>query len=133
MGHDMDQQIPPSIEKRLSSWNLVASLLRFLHVSLGLMGVLCPLVVASFADAMPTPIVRIVSFAGAAAIGIFVAFDIGAVTNRFREAWKLLNAACIRFQCGSIDLKALEDAYEEGEKRIGPMKANPFQSPRHKG
>ena len=67
----MDQAIPPEILRRLTSWNRVAVLLRVTHLALGAIGVICPLVVASFADRLETWQLRVLSFLASAAIAIF--------------------------------------------------------------
>jgi hypothetical protein len=125
----MEQAVPPEIRRRLDSWNRLGIFFRFIHVALGLIGVVCPLVVASFADSISTLSLRGLSFAAAVAIAIFAAFEIGAAATRFREAWKLLNATCIEYELGIVDREALAKAYREGEVRIGQMKADPFQKP----
>jgi hypothetical protein len=125
----MEQTLPPDIERRLASWNCLGILFRLAHVTLGLIGVVCPLVVASFAESIPPSILRGLSFAAAAAIAIFAAFEIGATATRFREAWKHLNAASIEFKTGVLNLEGLMKAYREGEVLIGQMKTAPFQKP----
>ena len=123
----MERTVPVEIKKRLDSWNRLATSFRLLHIALGLVGVICPLIVASFADAFSIFQLRILSFSGAAAIAIFAAFEVGSVANRFRESWKLLNAVAIEFELGIVDQEALVKAYREGEVKLGPMKANPFE------
>ncbi|MEA2991736.1 MAG: hypothetical protein QOD40_656 [Alphaproteobacteria bacterium] len=122
----MKRPIPQEISKRLSDWNKIAIFLRATYIALGLIGVLSPLFVATFADAMVTWQVRALSFAASASVGIFAAFDIGNLTTRWREAWKHLNAACLDYAAGVIEADALNKAYREGEDIIGKMKADLF-------
>jgi hypothetical protein len=129
----MERTVPPDIERRLASWNRFGNFFRSAHITLGIIGVVCPLVVASFAESISTPILKGLSFAAAAATAIFAAFEIGATATRFREAWKHLNAASIEFKNGALDLEGLLKAYREGEVLIGRMKADPFQKPEGSG
>jgi len=121
--------IPGDIAKQRSRWNLIAALIRVLYVVLGLVGVLAPVVVATFAVAIQILYIRIISFCATAAVAVFVSFDIGTLATRWREAWKHLNAACIAYQLGLIDLSALYKAYSEGENLIGAMKADILAKP----
>lgn len=122
----MDKDLLPEIKKQLGRWNRVALGLRLIHVSLALIGIVCPLLVASFADLMSTVQTRVLSFSAAVAVALFSGFEIGRLATRFREAWKLLNAARLEYEQGVIDGKALTQAYREGEKTIGQLKAEPF-------
>ena len=60
------------------------------------------------------------------AIALFSAFEVGRLTTRFREAWKLLNAALLQYEANEIDENALNKAYRDGEKTIGQLKQDPF-------
>ena len=85
----MDKDLLPEIKEQLGRWNRVAIGLRMIHVSLALIGIVCPLLVASFADLMSTVQTRILSFSAAVAVALFSGFEIGRLATRFREAWKL--------------------------------------------
>jgi hypothetical protein len=126
----MEKPIPDEISKQLFRWNMVASFHRAAYVILGLIGVLCPLVVASFADVLETWQVRLLSFAASAAIAIFAAFEIGNLTTRWREAWKHLNAARLEYEVGVIEIDDLVKAYREGEAIIGKMRPDVFAETR---
>ena len=62
----MERTVPAEIKKRLDSWNRLATTFRLLHIALGFVGVICPLIVASFADAFSIFQLRFLSFLGAA-------------------------------------------------------------------
>ena len=95
---------------------------------MGAIGIVCPLVVAAFAEGYLDPwAVKVVSLSGAAAVAIFAAFEVGAVTNRFRAAWKGLNAAIIEYQSGLTEIASVVAAYRAGEDLIGALKPSPFQ------
>jgi len=121
----MEKDLLPQINEQLGRWNRVALVLRVTHVSLALMGIVCPLIVASFADLL-TVYTRILSFSAAVAVAVFSGFEIGRRATSFREAWKLLNVARLEYEQGIIDGKALIQAYREGEKTIGQLKSEPF-------
>jgi len=127
----MVDSLPPLIAKRLSSWNRFSTLLRLAHVILGSIGVVCPIIVGSFADTLKTPTIQILSFAGAACVGLIAAFRIGQRANQFVEARKLLDAAVLRYKSGTICEKDLVDAYEDGERLIGKTKEYPFEGRSH--
>jgi hypothetical protein len=122
----MERAIPEEIRRQLSIWNNIARFNRWLYFILGVAGVLCPLVVASFADVLETWQVRVLSFAAAASVAIFSAFELGNLTTRWREAWKHLNAARLDYELGIIDVQGLAKAYREGEAIIGKMKPDLF-------
>jgi hypothetical protein len=127
----MKKEIPPEIRRKLANWNRIAVLHRILHVVLGLAGVLCPLVIASFADSLDTLEVRLLSFASAASVAVFAAFEVGGLAGRWRDAWKHLNAAALEFQLGLVNEEALVQAYREGEAIIGRVRENPFGEPKN--
>ncbi len=122
----MNNKISLTIEKHLRRWNLIASFHRVAHVFLGLVGILCPLAIGTFADSFSLLQIRLVSFTGAASIAIFAGFEIGNLATRFREAWKVLNAARLRYEIGEISEQELIQVYERGEKTIGKVKGDPF-------
>lgn len=81
----MEQTLPRDFESRLTNWHRLSIIFRLIHVILGLIGVVCPLVVASFAYSISTSILRGLSFAASLAIAIFAAFEIGPTATRFRR------------------------------------------------
>src|SRR5271166_4862122 len=90
------------IKNRLGDWNKNALIFRGLQIILTVIGLLCPLAVAVFADALTTFQVRCLSFAASAAVAVFAAFDVGNLTTRWREAWKHLHTALLDYQNGVI-------------------------------
>ena len=122
LGRDLDE----AIRFRLNSWDQIGNRIRTLQVVLTLAGIVCPLIVAAFADSLPTLLTRILSFAAAASVAVFSAFELGRVATRFREAWKLLNGAFLEYEQGILDAQGLVEAYRRGEQVIGQLKADPF-------
>ena len=122
----MNKDLLNRTNKQLRTWNRVAVELRIVHISLAVIGIVCPLIVASFADLLSNLQIRVLSFAAAVAIALFSAFEVGRLTTRFREAWKLLNAALLQYEANEIDENALNKAYRDGEKTIGQLKQDPF-------
>ena len=47
---------------------------------------------------------------------------LGSKGNRMRSAWRMLNAAKIRYENEVIEKEALLDKYEEAEELIGDVK-----------
>ena len=58
----------------------------------------------------------------AVSIGFVSAFDLGGKSNDFRNAWRLLHAAIIRFEEEpDYTVEKLIEAYEQAEKMIGDV------------
>lgn len=124
----MNTKAPAHIVRFIKSWNMIANLLRFCHVLLGVVGVACPLVVAAFLDVLSPGTAKALSCISAVAIGFFAAFNIGEQANKFRSAWRMLNIAVFQFEVGTITEKDLVAVYAESENLIGTVKANPFSA-----
>jgi hypothetical protein len=88
------------------------------------------LVVASFAEEMSPLLTSILSFLAAVSVALFSGFQIGERATKFREAWKLYNAARLEYEHNLVDEKFLTQAYRRGEEIIGQLKPYPFRNGR---
>ena len=118
-------EIPDYIAKCRRNWPKHARSLRVLFCVLGCLGLICPLVVTTFADQLKPFWVRIVTLVGTSAIGVLYAFDIPGKANRFRQAYRVLETALIRFEHGDNPaFTKVLDAYDSGEAKIGDVHFN---------
>jgi hypothetical protein len=62
---------------------------------------------------------RVFAFIAALSIAFLTAFNLGAKSNNTRNAWRLLNAAVIRYNQGIMRKDDVINAYERGETLIG--------------
>jgi hypothetical protein len=114
-----DQQVPPRIAKQLWTWSWQAKFLRFTQVFLGLLATLASMLVA--ARKSPFENFEWVAFLAAASVALLSSLDLSSKANRMRDAWRLLNAAVMRYENSLLDVEGLFKAYEEGEKIIGDV------------
>jgi hypothetical protein len=61
---------------------------------------------------------RIFAFIAALSIAFLTAFNLGAKSNNTRNAWRLLNAAVLRYNQGIMGKADVINAYERGETLI---------------
>ena len=62
---------------------------------------------------------RIFAFIAALSIAFLTAFNLGAKSSNTRNAWRLLNAAVLRYNQGIMGKDDVINAYERGETLIG--------------
>jgi hypothetical protein len=116
------RSIPEEMKVALHEWDGAAKRLSRLYALLGALSVACSLFVATFvgSDAALTGSIRVVAFVGAASLAWIGTFNMGAKSNAFRSAWRLLNAACIRYKYeDSYSFEELHAQYVAGESLLG--------------
>jgi len=62
---------------------------------------------------------RVFASIAALSIAFLTAFNLGAKSNNTRNAWRLLNAAILRFNQGILEKNEVINAYESCEALIG--------------
>lgn len=128
-----NRSIPDEMKVALASWDRMASRLTRLYALLGALSVVCSLFVATFtgSEAVPTGSIRVVAFIGTASLAWIGTFNMGAKANAARGAWRLLNAACIRYKYEeTYTFEELHSQYVAGESLLGVVTiAEP--SPKH--
>lgn len=122
MAELQNRSIPEEMKVALHDWDRVAKRLSRLYALLGALSVACSLFVATFvgSDAALTGSIRVVAFVGTASLAWIGTFNMGAKANAFRSAWRLLNAACIRYKYEeSYTFDELHAQYVAGESLLG--------------
>jgi hypothetical protein len=124
--HPSGRELPVQIEKNFKNWTMLSSLLRLVHIILGLVATVCSILVAMEIKKIDNERKKWLAFTAAISYSILSAFDLGDKANRTRTAWREMNAAIIRYQEGVDTSKAnLIMKYEEAEKIIGDVKPSP--------
>ncbi|SDG77498.1 MULTISPECIES: hypothetical protein [unclassified Duganella] len=117
-----NRSIPEEMKVALHEWDRMAVRLTRLYALLGALSVSCSLFVATFVgtDAALTGSIRVVAFVGTASLAWIGTFNMGGKANALRSAWRLLNAACIRYKYEeSYTFEELHAQYVAGESLLG--------------
>lgn len=122
--------IPPQIAENFARWGLQASLLRIIHVILGLVATTSSILAASTLfdkkeSEKKSNLKSILMIIAAVSFSILSAFDLGDKANKERTAWREMNVAIMKYQQGLDSMKGLIDAYEKAEMTIGDVKPSP--------
>lgn len=111
------------ILKHLKRWALMAGVLRFIHITLGILAVVFSILVASKINSIDKIYIEWFAFTAAVAIGLQTGFDLGNKANRMRKAWRLLNWSLLKFNnCEKHTLENLIDDYMTAEEIVGDVK-----------
>jgi len=119
-----NRSIPDEMKFALDQWDRSASRLTRLYALLAALSVVCSLFVATFtgSDVVPAGSIRVVAFVGTACLAWIGTFNMGAKANAARGAWRLLNAACIRYKYEeSYTFNELHAQYVAGEMLLGAV------------
>jgi len=128
-----NRPIPDEIKAALDEWDRMAAKLMRLYALLGALSVICSLFVATFtgSDTVPAGSIRVVAFIGTASLAWIGTFNMGAKANAARSAWRLLNAACIRYKYDeAYTFEELHKQYVAGESLLGAITISE-PSPKH--
>ncbi len=117
--------VPDRIAKIHRSWTQQARLFRTIHISLLMLAtassILASAGILKDFHGIPNPL----AIVAAIAIGAVSAVSLGDKANNFRNAWRLLNAAIMRFeQEPDFTMEQLIKAYEDAEKQIGDVRGS---------
>jgi hypothetical protein len=121
------REVPDEIKEAINVWYRSAGILRFLHISLGLIAVILTITVASTIGEKTflTPWTPWIAWGAAISVGIMTSFNLGTKSNSMRNAWRVLNEAKIRYENQEdMTIEKLIDAYRDGEKLIGDVTVN---------
>ena len=117
--------VPKEISRAVEVWYRGSNILRFLHISLGLIAIVLSITVASKIIDPNDTIFSWIAWGTAIATGLLTSFNLGTKSNNMRNAWRLLNEATIRYENQKdMTLEKLVDAYRDGEKLIGDVVVN---------
>lgn len=116
------EKVPDEIIKRLKMWNLVSGILRYLHISLGIIAIVSSVTVASRLFLPGTYLMAWVAWLAAISSALLTSMNLGTKSNQVRTAWRILNEAVLRFQTeDDFTFKNLNDAYKTGEQTVGDV------------
>lgn len=120
------RELPQQIIDNFKNWSILASVLRVIHILLGLVATVCSILVTMDIKKIDGDKKKWLAFTAAVSFSILSAFDLGDKANRTRTAWRYMNTAIIKYQEGvDTSKKDLIDAYDEAEKIIGDVKPSP--------
>lgn len=118
----MTKEIPEEIIKQLKVWYSRATMLRIIHVFVGLIAIIASVTVASRILDPDSDYMSYVAWLAAISSSILTSLNVGAKSNNMRNAWRILNTAVLRYKTeDDFNIKDLNDAYEKGEKTIGDV------------
>jgi hypothetical protein len=116
----IDKELPQILEF-LERWELVATVLRIIHLILGTLAVFFSLLAASQIGSIQDEYAKILAFIAAVSIALLAAFNLSEKSNNVRNAWRELNAAVMKFNENIIDEKEIIEKYREAERIVGDV------------
>ncbi len=118
------REVPKEISHAINVWYRGSNILRFLHISLGLIAIVLTITVASKVITDDS-LFSWIAWGAAIATGLLTSFNLGTKSNNMRNAWRMLNEAKIRYEIEKdMSVEKLVDAYRDGEKLIGDVVVN---------
>ena len=106
----------------LDDWLRFATILRAIHIILGIIAVGASILVASKMNSFSETTLEWLAFAAAVSVGLQTGFDLGAKANQFRNAWRLLKAKYLLYKVGGTTIEELVRTYEKAEEVVGDVK-----------
>ncbi len=125
--HTRKREVPEKIMKLVQKWNLHAGLLRFVHVTLGVIAIISSITVASKLIPNDSNLLSPIAWVAAVSAALLIHLNLETKSNHYRTAWRTLNAAVLRFENEDNDKFTIEDldtAYKTGEEMIGDVNIN---------
>jgi hypothetical protein len=121
------RRVPERILKIHRRWTGQVKVLQTVHVLLVVTATTASILAAAGLGKGWSPVVENpLSIVAAVAIGLVSAFELGNKANSFRNAWRVLHAAIMRFEeDAAYSVNQLIGEYEAAEKLIGDTKATP--------
>lgn len=118
---DQIREIPDEFLKRRRTWHLSRITQQGIWILFAIAGILAGLAVTSFAPELQEKgMVRIFGFVSAASTAILSLFKPIQLADKFLEAWRVLDHACIRYKYDpTATIQTLFEAMDKGEKILG--------------
>lgn len=118
--------IPPEIANAAKVYFGMGSKVQILMISLGLVAFVASLVVATFGGLfIDQRVTKSVAFIAALSTGMLTLFNMSKKNQDIWAAWRMLNAAILRYQYESgYTYKDLIDTWEKAEKTLGNATIN---------
>lgn len=120
----------PEVLYFLNTWSFKGRLLRGTHIFLGVSATIFSLLAATLIqienpgnDNINNYLAKIFALIAAASIALMTSFDLGTKSNNMIRAWRLLNAAVIKFNNvkEEDDVQKVIESYEKAEEIIGDV------------
>lgn len=120
------RQIPFGILVNFERWSFQADIMRLFYNVLAVIGTGSSIIVAMRVKDDGDKLTRWIAFTAAFTIGIISAFNFGDKANNFRNAWREMHTAILRYEADSTyTINNLIDEYEKAEKLVGDVKPDP--------
>ena len=119
------KKVPDEIEARLNAWYRMFNFASRTHYVVGVLGVACSALAASnVVDAS-----QILAAISAVCIAILGFAQPEKKYLKFVRAWRVLDAAVLKYKYGKIDLDALLEKLERGEQLITEVEYDELRKP----
>ena len=117
---------PERLKKIFKTWTFWANTLRLVHVSLLIIASVSSILASSGVGKLENSSTNWCAILAAVSIGVLSALELGKMSNDYRNAWRSLNVAILRYECvESFREEDLIKAYADAEKLVGDVKAMP--------
>lgn len=122
----MVREPPKEITYLLKKWKKSSDRLRAVHVSLATIAVVASLTVAAKIHSFQSDQIEWIALTAAVSTGLLGGLGLGTKSNNMRRAWRILNAAMMRYREEpeeQFSMEQLIKEYEKGEEIIGDVNA----------
>jgi len=116
------REVPEEIKKVFKDWNRAATGTSIAWIVMVIISTIGSVFVAITVSFLAPIMVEFAAFLAAISVGLVNAFDMRGHARRHRTAWRILNAAMMRYEHGELTKEKLFEAYEKGEAVIMEMK-----------
>lgn len=122
MPDDFNRTLPPQYDELLAIWDRMARRLMRFYCGCGAGSIACSLLVSAYAGYWAESYTRFFAFLGSLLLALIASFNAGTKANAARAAWRLFNAACIRYRYDAkFSIEELNEKYVLAESLIGDM------------
>ncbi|MFA6245579.1 MAG: hypothetical protein WC615_01480 [Mucilaginibacter sp.] len=121
------KEVEEKIVHYIKKWDWLSKLTHFGICVLGISAVAGGLFVSvflGFDNNIPQWLFKLSSFLSSISIALLTAFDMVNNKNKYRNAWRLLNAKYLTYKAGKINIYELINWYERSEEIIGNINFN---------
>jgi hypothetical protein len=119
-GIKVDKELP-FVLYYLDRWELVATILRLIYLTLGVVAIFFSLLAAVQIGSIQDAYAKIFAFIAAVSIAFMSGFNLTDKSNNVRAAWRELNAGVMKYNTGDINDIDLIEIYREQKKKIGDV------------
>ncbi|MGA7720480.1 MAG: hypothetical protein WCA84_04810 [Ignavibacteriaceae bacterium] len=120
------RKIPIGILVNFERWEFQANLLRFIYDLIALIAASASILVTLRLKDNKDKILRYAAYVSALSLGTITAFNLGEKANNFRNAWRNMHTAIIKYEeLPDFSVEELIKSYDLSEKMIGDVKPDP--------